>query len=119
MHEQVVALLEARVEELNTERRLYLDRMFGGTLFTPAAVVQPDSVDDTPDQTAEELEKQKLRSLMNRPSDLAAALTAQFRKRKVQSEHAIARGAHIARMPSIDIDQQIDQAVEKGKALAS
>lgn len=132
MHEQVTRMLEVRIAELDQERKLLFDRLaqvgLGGPLFSPmpaTVATPPPSVkaaeDPEPERTEEQMEHIRLLSLRNRPSDMAAALTQIARKRWRKQMHQDARGSHIARvqLKPEEIDEHIDRAIERGKALAS
>jgi predicted house-cleaning NTP pyrophosphatase (Maf/HAM1 superfamily) len=125
MHEQVVRMLEQRVAELDQERKTYIDRLaavgFGGPLFAiPASpAVAAVETEEFKPQTAEEAETQMLRSMRNRPSDMAAAVTSIFRRKRQRARDAVAKGLHIARLSPAEIDAQLEQAEAEGKALAS
>jgi hypothetical protein len=123
MHEQVVRMLEQRVAELDQERKTYIDRLaavgFGGPLFAIPASPAVAAVEEFKPQTAEEAETQMLRSMRNRPSDMAAAVTSIFRRKRQRARDAVAKGLHIARLSPAEIDAQLEQAEAEGKALAS
>jgi hypothetical protein len=117
-HEEVVALLQSRIAEIEQERRVYLDRLatagLGGPLFVvPAPVEQQPLAEAEPPQEVDDAEF--LRALRTRPSDMAAAITRRFRRRIVRDAAKEARGAHIRH----EVEDELNAAEAAGRRQAS
>lgn len=118
-HDEVVALLTARLGELEQERRLYLDRLatagLGGPFFAPSLEPKNEPAEPAASPSDEVSEEDILRAYRTRPSHMAAAVTRMFRKRAVRNQMREARGAHIRQA----VEDDLNRAEAAGREQAS